>query len=45
VPEADALALLTRAFYAEALAIIDDAALRETLKSFLPARLVQDGVA
>jgi Fe-S cluster assembly protein SufD len=45
VAEADALALLTRAFYAEALAIIDDAALRETLKSFLPARLVQDGVA
>ena len=45
VPEADALALLTRAFYAEALAIVDDAALRETLKTFLPARLVQDGVA
>ena len=45
VPEAEALALLTRAFYAEALAIIDDETLRETLKAFLPARLVQDGVA
>ena len=45
VSEAEALALLTRAFYAEALAIIDNDALRETLKSFLPARLVQDGVA
>jgi Fe-S cluster assembly protein SufD len=45
VPEAEALALLTRAFYAEALAIIDDAALRETLKTYLPARLAQDGVA
>ena len=45
VPEAEALALLTRAFYAEALAIIEEDALRETLKAFLPARLVQDGVA
>lgn len=45
VPEAEAIALLTRAFYAEALAVIRDEALREILKAYLPAKLVQDGVA
>ncbi len=45
VPEAEALALLTRAFYAEALAVIEDEGLRDTVKAHLPAKLIQDGVA
>lgn len=43
VPEAESISLLTRAFYAEALSIIDDAALQESLKAFLPLQLKQNG--
>lgn len=45
VPEAEALALLTRAFYAEALALLGDDTLQEVLRPYLPEKLVQDGVA
>ena len=38
VPERDAVAMLTRAFYAEAFAVLDQD-LRDSLKAYLPARL------
>lgn len=38
VPEREAVAMLTRAFYAEALAVLDED-LRETVRPYLPARL------
>lgn len=38
VPERDAVAMLTRAFYAEAFAVLDRD-LRDSLKAYLPARL------
>jgi Fe-S cluster assembly protein SufD len=43
VPEAESISLLTGAFYAEALAVIEDAALQVALKAFLPAQLTQQG--
>jgi Fe-S cluster assembly protein SufD len=42
VPESEATALLTRAFYAEALAIISEPALRALIQSFLPGKLALD---
>jgi Fe-S cluster assembly protein SufD len=42
LPESEATALLTRAFYAEALAIVSEPALRALIQSFLPEKLALD---
>ncbi len=42
VPESEAIALLTRAFYAEALAMISEPSLRTMIQPFLPEKLAQD---